>query len=166
MLICIQYSCEFVTTKLEKICNFKKIRRFLAPSCPICTPSCFAPQKLDTTRKVNEKIACVSSGRTLEELKQNMDATLRWHIDSMKNDGESIPQEFDGEWALEWSLSVRALLHYTEGLIPKAAIAKATGINQQQLTHYALGYRTPRPAMRAKIIEGLHIIGRQLLAIS
>lgn len=114
----------------------------------------------------NEEIACISTGRTLEELKQNMEEALRWHIDSMKEDGEPIPQEFEGEWELEWSLSVRALLHYTEGLIPKAAIAKATGINQQQLTHYASGYRTPRPAMRAKIIEGLHAIGRKLSAIS
>ncbi len=114
----------------------------------------------------NEDIACISTGRTLEELKQNMAEALRWHIDSMKEDGEAIPQEFEGEWILEWNLSVRALLHYTEGLVPKSAISKATGINQQQLTHYASGYRTPRPAMRAKIIEGLHAIGRQLSAIS
>ncbi len=114
----------------------------------------------------NEDIACISTGRTLEELKQNMEEALRWHIESMREDGEAIPQEFEGEWVLEWNLSVRALLHYTEGLVPKSAIAKATGINQQQLTHYASGYRTPRPAMRAKIIEGLHSIGRQLSAIS
>lgn len=114
----------------------------------------------------NEDIACISTGRTLEELKQNMEEALRWHIDSMKEDGEAIPQEFEGEWTLEWNLSVRALLHYTDGLVPKSAISKATGINQQQLTHYASGYRTPRPAMRAKIIEGLHAIGRQLSAIS
>ena len=114
----------------------------------------------------NEDIACVSTGRTLDELKRNMEEALRWHIDSMREDGEPVPAEFEGEWELEWNLSVRALLHYTERLVPKAAIAKATGINQQQLTHYASGYRVPRPAMRAKIIDGIHQIANQLAAIS
>lgn len=114
----------------------------------------------------NESIACISTGRTLEELKTNMEEALRWHIESMREDGEPVPVEFDGDWQLEWNLSVRALLHYTEKLVPKAAIAKVTGINQQQLTHYASGYRVPRPAMRAKIIEGIHQIANQLSAIS
>lgn len=114
----------------------------------------------------NEDIACISTGRTLDELKKNMEEALRWHIDSMREDGESIPAEFEGDWELEWNLTVKALLHYTEGLVPKAAIAKATGINQQQLTHYSTGYRTPRPAMRKKIIDGIHYIAQQLSAIS
>ena len=113
----------------------------------------------------NEDIACVSTGKTFDELKKNMEEGLRWHIDSMRTDGETVPAEFDGEWDLEWCFSVRALLHYTEGLVPKSAIARVTGINQQQLTHYASGYRVPRPAMRAKIIEGIHTIARQLNAI-
>ena len=114
----------------------------------------------------NEDIACVSTGRTLEELKKNMVEALHWHIDSMREDGEPIPAEFDGKWDLEWSLSVRALLHYIDRLIPKSAIAKATGINQQQLTHYASGYRVPRPAMREKIVKGIHSIANQLSSIS
>ena len=114
----------------------------------------------------NEEIACISTGRTLAELKKNMEEALRWHIDSMREDGEAIPAEFEGEWELEWNLSVRALLHYTEKLVSKAAISKATGINQQQLTHYASGYRIPRTAMRKKIIDGIHSIAQQLSAIS
>ena len=114
----------------------------------------------------NEDIACVSTGRTFDELKKNMEEALRWHIDSMREDGEAVPEEFEGEWDLEWSLSVRALLHYTEKMISKAAISKATGINQQQLTHYSTGYRTPRPAMRKKIIDGIHSIAQKLSAIS
>lgn len=114
----------------------------------------------------NEDIACVVTGKTLQDLKENMTFSLREHIDWMKEDGDCIPAEFEGEWDLVWNLSVRALLHYTEGLVPKAAIAKATGINQQQLTHYASGYRKPRPAMRVKIIDGIHAIAKQLSAIT
>lgn len=116
-------------------------------------------------RPVNEDIACVSSGKTLDELKHNMDEALHFHIDGMKEDREPIPAEFNGTWEYDWQLTARALLHYTEGLVSKSAISKATGINQQQLTHYSTGYRTPRPAMRKRIIDGILSIAQQLSAI-
>ncbi len=114
----------------------------------------------------NEDIACVVTEKSFQELKKEMEFSLREHIAWMREDGDPIPEEFDGEWQLEWEFSVRALLHYTEGLVPKSAISRATGINQQLLTHYASGYRVPRPAMRARIIEGIHSIANQLSAIS
>lgn len=57
----------------------------------------------------NEDIACVSTGRTFNELKKSMEEALRWHIDSMLEDGEVIPEEFKGQWSLEWNLSGRAV---------------------------------------------------------
>ena len=113
----------------------------------------------------NDDVACITTGQTLEEVQANIEDVLPWHIDGMREDGDPIPAEFEGEWELEWNLSVRAILHLTEGLVSKAALAKATGINQRQLGHYASGYRNPRPAMRAKIVNGLHAIGQQLSAI-
>ncbi|MBR1435118.1 MAG: CopG family transcriptional regulator [Bacteroidales bacterium] len=115
---------------------------------------------------VNEDIACLVTAHSFPELQKEMESALRDHITWMKEDGDAIPAEFEGEWEFDWQFSVRALLHYTEKLVSKAAIAKATGINQQQLTHYASGYRVPRPAMRARIIEGIHKIAGQLSAIS
>lgn len=114
----------------------------------------------------NERIACLVTARTLPDLQAEMQSALRDHIAWMREDGDDIPEEFDGEWIFDWHLSVRAMLHYTEGTVSKAAISKATGINQQQLTHYASGYRVPRPAMREKIINGIHAIALKLSAIS
>ena len=110
----------------------------------------------------DDRIACVSTGRTLDEVKENIAEGLRFHIDGMREDGEPIPADFEGEW----ELTARAMLHYTEGLVPKSAISKATGINQQQLTHYASGYRVPRPMMRQKILDGIHSIAALLSSIS
>ncbi len=115
---------------------------------------------------INEDIACLVTAHSFPELQKEMESALRDHIEWMKEDGDPIPAEFEGEWEFDWQFTVRALLHYTDKLVSKAAIAKATGINQQQLTHYASGYRVPRPAMRAKIIEGIHKIAGQLSAIS
>jgi len=115
----------------------------------------------------NEDIACVVTAKTYPELQEDMKFSLREHINWMKEDGDPIPAEFEGEnWDYEWDMSVRALLHYIDGIIPKSAIAKVTGINQQQLTHYASGYRTPRSAMKAKIVNGIHKIAEKLSAIS
>lgn len=114
----------------------------------------------------DDRIACVSTGRTLDEVKKNIAEALQFHIEGMREDGDAVPEEFNDEWEFEWELSARAMLHYTEGLVPKSALSKATGINQQQLTHYASGYRTPRPLMRQKIVDGLHSIAAQLFSIS
>lgn len=114
----------------------------------------------------DDRIACVSTGRTLDEVKKNIAEALQFHIEGMREDGDAVPEEFNDEWEFEWELSARAMLHYTEGLVPKSALSKATGINQQQLTHYASGYRTPRPLMRQKIVDGLHSIAAQLFSIT
>ncbi len=114
----------------------------------------------------NENIACIATGNTLDALKANMVEALDFHIDGMRADGEDIPAEFMGEWDIEWKLSTRALLHYTEGVVPRKAIAKVTGINIRQLTHYASGWRHPRPEMAKRILDGVHQIGRELVAIS
>ena len=116
---------------------------------------------------VNEAIACVTTGRSLEELQRNMDEALHFHIEGMLEEGMTIPEEFkQTTWEYDWQLTARAMLHYTEGLVPKAALSKETGINQQQLTHYASGYRIPRPAMRQRILDGIHAIAARLAAIS
>ena len=115
---------------------------------------------------VNENIACISTGRNLEELKKNMDEALHFHINSMRKDGDIVPEEFEGEWEYVWKPTVRALLHQTEGILTRSAIAKAAGINQQQLSHYASGFRNPRPEMKKRIINAVHSIAKELSAIS
>ena len=114
----------------------------------------------------NEDIACVATGRNLEDVKKNIDEALHFHIDSMRKDGDIVPKEFDGEWEYVWQLTVRAVLHQTEGILTRSAIAKAAGINLQQLSHYASGYRNPRPETRTKIINAIHFIAKEISAIS
>jgi predicted RNase H-like HicB family nuclease len=114
----------------------------------------------------NDKVVCIVTGKTLEEIKERMMFSLSRHLDSMRANGDLIPAEFVGEFELEYHLNARALLHYTDGLIPRKAIAKSANINLQQLSHYASGWRSPRPDMEQRIAEGIHRIGKQLTAIS
>lgn len=39
------------------------------------------------------------------------------------------------------------------------------GINQRQLSHYVNSVKKPRPNQRQRIIDGIHKIGKELIAI-
>jgi len=114
----------------------------------------------------NDAVTCAVTGKSLEEIKERMAFSLPRHLAAMRADGDPVPAEFSGDFELEYHLSTRALLHYTEGIIPRKAIAKAANINLQQLTHYASGWRNPRPAMQQRIVDSIREIGKQLIAIS
>ncbi|MDL2320119.1 CopG family transcriptional regulator [Alistipes sp. OttesenSCG-928-B03] len=114
----------------------------------------------------NDEMAVAVTGKTLDEIKERMEFSLQRHVASMQTDGDPIPAEFQGEYELEYHLDALALLHYTEGIVSRKALAQVTGINQQQLSHYARGWRKPRPEMQKRIEAGIHELGQQLLAVS
>lgn len=113
----------------------------------------------------NEDIACVATGETLEEVKANIVEAIQFHVDGLSEDGEVIPDELRGEWSPEFILTTRAQLKYCDIYITRKALAKETGINEQQLSHYANGQRHPRPAMRQRITEGIRTICARLNGI-
>lgn len=109
---------------------------------------------------------CVATGKNLENLKCEFDNSLKLHLAGMAKDGEVVPTEFRGDYELEYHLNAQALLNYTEGIISRKALSEITGINLQQLSHYARGWRNPRPEMQQRIVDGIHELGHQLLAVS
>lgn len=116
----------------------------------------------------NEDICVVVAADKLDEVKDMMEYSLGRHLAGMREDGDPIPEEFAGEYELEFHLSIRALLHYTEkeAMVPRSALARVSGINQRQLGHYASGWRNPRPDMQRRIIEGIRAIEQQLTTVS
>lgn len=116
----------------------------------------------------NEDICVVVAADKLDEVKEMMEYSLGQHLAGMREDGDPIPAEFVGEYELEYHLNVRALLHYTEkeAMVPRATLARVSGINQRQLGHYASGWRNPRPDMQCRIVDGIRAIGKQLMTVS
>lgn len=108
----------------------------------------------------------VATNKTLEGLKSEFTDALRFHIEGCVADGDNIPQYLvDGDYKLEFVLDVPAILRNAESFTTLTAISRVTGINKNQLSHYATGEKKPRPDKREKIVAGLHIIGRRALAI-
>ena len=108
----------------------------------------------------------IVTNKTLDGLKQDFISSLQTQINDMLADGEYVPEWLaSGDYTVEYDLHISAILRNAEQFTTMAAISRACGINQKQLTHYASSLKEPRPAQRERIISGLHRIGEAFLAI-
>lgn len=114
---------------------------------------------------LNNDIACVATGKTLQEVEENIVEALKFHIEGMIENGEIVPEEYLGEWEPEFRLTTRAQLKYVDNYITRKALSRETGIAQQQLSHYANGQRHPKPAMQKRISSGIQAICHRIAFI-
>ena len=111
--------------------------------------------------------AVVFTAKTFPELQKEAKKSLDSHLECMQEDGDKVPQWLlDGDYVFEFNLmDTTTVLRAYEPYVSLAAISRATGINQHQLSHYANGIKQPRPQQRQRIVDGIHEIGRQLMAV-
>ena len=119
---------------------------------------------LDNYGAVSEQIlGCVATSKTYEGIKKEYTSAVEFHLEGL--DSDEVPECLKGEYEFEFELTTRALLYQLDGTLSRAAISRATGINEKQLQHYMSGYRKARPDKREKIISAVHNIGKELIAI-
>lgn len=105
------------------------------------------------------------AAETFEQMMREAQETLDFHMQGYVEDGEAPQWYLDHDYELEFNyLDAVTLLHAYSPDLSLAAISRASGINQTQLSHYANGIKVPRPAQRQRIIDGIHAIGRRLMA--
>jgi predicted RNase H-like HicB family nuclease len=121
----------------------------------------------------NNYMACVESlegfactAPTFEQLKEEIEKGIEFHIEGMKADGDPVPEIFDKQYSLKYKWDVESLLYYYDGIFTRAALEKLTGINQRQLGHYATGHSKPRPQQQKRIEQALHNLGNELISVS
>ena len=108
----------------------------------------------------------IVTAKTLDKLKADFAESIKLHIAGCVADGDILPQYLvEGDYELEFVLNTAALLRDAETYTSMAALSRACGINQRQLSHYASGQKQPREAQRKRIINGLHLIGSRILAL-
>ena len=104
--------------------------------------------------------------RAYDELIDEIRKTLDFHVEGMIADDDDVPQWLrDGDYELEYHLDTAALLQMCSPYASIAAISRASGINQHQLSHYANGIKKPRPEQRRRIVDGIHKIGEELISV-
>jgi len=106
---------------------------------------------------------CVSTGKTFEELKNNIAEAVEFHLEGMCEDGEDIP--FASDYELVYKFDPESLLKHYNGIFTNASLERMTGINQRQLQRYSSGVSRPRNRQAGKIKSALHRLGKELLAV-
>ena len=101
-------------------------------------------------------------GETLNECKENILDCIDL---ARKLEGNNKFTYADGEYQLIYNFDIVSLLDNYKGVISNAGFERLTGINQKQMHHYATGMTKPREAQKKKIVDGLHKLGQELLAI-
>ena len=110
-------------------------------------------------------LGCVTTGKTMNELKRNMYEAVEFHLEGMVEDGDDIPAEFKGEYRLVFRFDTECLLTHYKGIITNSALERLTGINQRQLQRYATGKTRPMKPQQMKIQKALHRLGEELLEV-
>ena len=108
----------------------------------------------------------ITTHKTLEGVKQEFQSALQFHIEGCLEDNDKLPEWLtSGNYELEYTTEVSALLHSLDGILTRSAIARVSGINEKQIRHYASGYRRPRSLQREKIVSGIHRISKELAMV-
>jgi predicted RNase H-like HicB family nuclease len=114
---------------------------------------------------VPELLGCVSVGDTPEDIKQNIQEAIEFHLEGMRQDNDPIPPSFEGNYKLVYKFDTESLLQYYKGIFSAPAFERMTGINQKQIHHYSSGLKKPRIKQKEKIVNALHKLGEELLAV-
>jgi len=109
---------------------------------------------------------CLSTGKTFEELKRNMNEAVEFHLETSREFGDEISVVFLGDYELVFSFDTQSLLLHYRGIFTNAALQRITGINQRQLQHYASGASRPRPEQKKRIEAALHHLGEELMSVA
>jgi predicted RNase H-like HicB family nuclease len=108
----------------------------------------------------------VVTHKSLEKLYVEMQQAFEFHVEGCAADGDAVPEDImAGNYEFDYMYEVSALIHNLDGVVSRAAIARATGINERQIGHYASGLHNPRPEQRKRIVAGIHAIGQKLLTV-
>ena len=65
-------------------------------------------------------IAFIATGKSLEDVKTNIESALKFHIEG----GKTVPEEISGDWGSEYILTTRAQLKYCDLYITRKSLEK------------------------------------------
>ena len=104
----------------------------------------------------------VATGKTLEELKNNAQKALAFHLEGLRIFDEPIPDILQGAYTLSFTFDIQMLLSHYNKFFTKAALSKLTGIGEKQLEYYMQGVHKPRADHVKKIKKALRDVGKKL----
>jgi predicted RNase H-like HicB family nuclease len=108
---------------------------------------------------------CISTGRTIAEIKSNIKDAIEFHIEGMRIENMPIPGKFDREFDLSYKMDVASLFEWFSGILTKSGVSRLTGMNQSLISQYVSGSKSPSGKQTKRIERALHNLGQELLEI-
>ncbi len=108
---------------------------------------------------------CISTGRTIAEIKNNIKDAIDFHIEGMRIENLPIPGKFDREFDLSFKMDVASLFEWFSGILTKSGVSRLTGMNQSLISQYVSGSKSPSGKQTKRIERALHNLGQELLEI-
>ena len=96
------------------------------------------------------------TGDTISEIREKMQGVIEDYVQTCKEYGLEVPDEFIGDYELEFKMDLKTFLNMYSGIFSKAGLERLTGINQKQLWHYAKGNVKPRKKQVERIQDSIH----------
>lgn len=117
------------------------------------------------TAYTNELPGVISFGETLKELTFQFKNGLKEHLDFMKEDGDPIPESFQGKYELFFDIDVQQFLEYLTNRVNVSYICKVTGINRSLIGQYKSGAKKPSQERKEEILQSFKTIGEELVSV-
>jgi len=108
----------------------------------------------------------VAGSPDFDTFKKEVQESIDFYVECARKDGDSLPEELQGEYEVVYKFNVQAFLEYYKGILSFSALETLTGINQKQLAHYAAGRSKPRRQQADRISQALHQFARELLTVT
>lgn len=100
-------------------------------------------------------------GKTVEKAKEDFLSALEEIKDSY---GQALPKELRGEFQFIYQYDVASIFEHF-GELDASSFAKKIGMNPSLLRQYKTGHAAASVKQKKRIEDGLHQLGRQLMAI-
>lgn len=108
---------------------------------------------------------CISTGTTIADIRNNIKDAVEFHIEGMRIENLTIPEEFAQEFDLAYKMDIASLFEWFSGILTKSGVSRLTGMNQSLISQYVSGIKTPSSKQTKKIERALHNLGQELLEI-
>ena len=107
----------------------------------------------------------VLTANTFAKLQNEIKNRFNLYVEKMAEAGVNVPRWLvKNEYEFEYKFSDAAsLLKAYTPYLSLAAISRASGINESQLSQYANGMKKARPNQMKRIMEAIHDIGKELM---
>lgn len=105
----------------------------------------------------NCEFGCIGEGKSVEETKKDFLVA----VDEMKEVYHKNGKEFP-DVEFNFTYDVASFLNYYAYAFTLAGLARITGVNQGQLSHYVTGRRKPSKTTVEKIEQSLHAFANEI----